>query len=197
VIAYDISNLAVLLVKKNISMRSLLRSVLRELGITNLRDTGYTNTAFDMHIEKPADLVMTDWSPGLDGMKLLRRLRIDEKSQDPCVPVIIISAYSEMSHVYEARDLGMTEYLAKPISASLVFSRIRSVIERRRLFVRDGSFFGPDRRRRKIEFDGTDRRDHGNYMKEDRRHTEEPFEPPEKRHGFPGHAAPEARSGDR
>lgn len=158
--AYDLSNLSVIVVEQHATMRSLMRTVLRELGIMGVRDTSNMDAAFEMHASAPADLIMTDWSPSLDGMALLHRLRNDEESPDPCVPVIVVTANTELSHVCTARDLGMTEYLAKPISASLIYSRIRSVIERRRLFIRSADFFGPDRRRRSIDFAGDERRTH-------------------------------------
>jgi len=53
-----------------------------------------------------------------------------------------------MNRVVEARDAGVHEFLAKPLSAKGLYSRIRSIIERPRPFVRAGQYFGPDRRRR-------------------------------------------------
>jgi DNA-binding response OmpR family regulator len=197
VTAYDLTNLDVLVVEQHATMRSLMRTVLRELGILGVRDTSDPMTAFDMHIQAPADLILTDWSPGLDGMDLLRRLRTEDESPDPCVPVIVVTANTELTHVCAARDLGMTEYLAKPISASLIYSRIRSVIERRRLFIRSTDFFGPDRRRRHVEFVGDERRTHANRDNEDRRKEDLPFDGPEKRQGYPGFVADEGRADDR
>ncbi len=43
-----------------------------------------------------------------------------------------------------------TEFLAKPISAKQLYMRLVSVIEGNRPFVRVNSFFGPDRRRRRV-----------------------------------------------
>jgi hypothetical protein len=53
--------------------------------------------------------------------------------------------------VEAARDAGVTEFLAKPITAHTLFSRIAEIVERPRAFVRCDSYFGPDRRRRAIE----------------------------------------------
>ena len=50
-----------------------------------------------------------------------------------------------------ARDAGVTEFLAKPITADNLFSRIAEIVERPRAFVRCDSYFGPDRRRRQAE----------------------------------------------
>ena len=48
----------------------------------------------------------------------------------------------------EARDAGVTEFLVKPVSAKALVDRLRTVIERQRMFVRAESYTGPDRRRR-------------------------------------------------
>ncbi len=62
--------------------------------------------------------------------------------------------------VIEARNAGVTEYVAKPITAKGLFLRIREVIERPRPFVDVGGYFGPDRRRRAVAIveDEEDRR---------------------------------------
>ena len=46
-----------------------------------------------------------------------------------------------------ARDAGVTEFLAKPITAHNLFARIAEIVERPRAFVRCDNYFGPDRRR--------------------------------------------------
>ena len=53
----------------------------------------------------------------------------------------------------------MNEFLAKPISAKLVYFRLRSIIDNPRPFVRAEEFFGPDRRRRALPVPGQDRRE--------------------------------------
>jgi two-component system, chemotaxis family, chemotaxis protein CheY len=155
---YDLHDLDVIVVEKHISMRHMFRSVLRELGIHRVRDTGDLDTAFDMMRDTPPDLILTDWSPNLDGLTFLRRIRDVDVSPDPFVPVIVVSANTGLDHICKARDFGMTEYLAKPVSAALIYSRIRSVIDHNRRFVHTNGFFGPDRRRRDMDINGTDRR---------------------------------------
>ena len=77
---------------------------------------------------------------------------------NPYVPVIVVTAHTEIHRVFMARDLGMTEFLAKPISAKLLYGRIRAVIENKRSFIKSADFFGPDRRRKSVEFEGEDKR---------------------------------------
>jgi two-component system chemotaxis response regulator CheY len=50
--------------------------------------------------------------------------------------------------VGEARDVGVTEFLSKPVTARGVIERITRVVDHPRSFVRSPNYFGPDRRRR-------------------------------------------------
>lgn len=167
---YDLSHLNIMLVEKHGYMRRLLRDVLRQLGIRDVRDCDNVTQAFEMFQERQADLVMTDWSPGLNGIELLKMLRDHDASPNPFVPVVVITANTEPRHIYTARDSGMTEFLAKPITAKRVYSRVCSVIEKRRMFISNEEFFGPDRRRlRKDSFGGENRRSNGNTNGPERR----------------------------
>ena len=58
------------------------------------------------------------------------------------------AGHTEAHRITYARDIGATEFLCKPISAKSLYSRIISIIENERQFVRSEDFFGPDRRRR-------------------------------------------------
>jgi DNA-binding response OmpR family regulator len=74
-------------------------------------------------------------------------VRNDEHSPNPFVPIIMITGHTEKYRVEAARDAGVTEFLAKPITAQNLFARIAEIVERPRAFVRCDNYFGPDRRR--------------------------------------------------
>jgi len=183
--SYNLHQLSVLVVEKHDTMRRILVGTLHAMGIRDIRQAKNPDDGFGLFCEAPADLVLTDWAPGLDGIGLLLKIRADEASPDPFVPVIVVSAHTELRHIYQARDAGMTEFLGKPFKAKLIYSRICSIIERHRVFIRNRSFFGPDRRRRRIRFDGPDRRRHVNRAGFDRCSMAVPFPGAERRQGYP------------
>ena len=157
---YDISALKILVLEKHILIRNLLTEVFREFGIPTVQSTADPVVAYEMFAEFPVDVILSDWCSGLDGMAFLNRMRKDPASANPFVPVIVITANTELKHVCTARDTGMTEFLAKPVSAKMIYSRIVSIIESTRPYVRCSQFFGPDRRRRAADgFIGQNRRD--------------------------------------
>ena len=159
--SHDLGELSVLFLEQHASMRSLMRTVLRELGITRIKEAADPAQAFDLFQKEDFDLILTDWTPTFDGLAFLGNIRNHEKSRNPYAPVIVVTAHAEIEQVHMARDAGMTEFLAKPISATRLHGRIRSALDGRRPFVKSRTFFGPDRRRRRMEFDGIDRRKNG------------------------------------
>ena len=77
-------------------------------------------------------------------------VRSGEDSPNPYVPIIMLTGHTELHRVCEARDAGVNEFLAKPISAKALYSRVASIIEFPRPFIRTKSYFGPCRRRRNL-----------------------------------------------
>ena len=155
---YDLSQISVLIVEKHPPMRTMLRQILHEFGIGNVYDASTPELGFEEFNESEPDLVLVDWAPDFDGLSLVRDIRTHEDSIFPQAPVIMVTAYNESNHIYEALDAGMTEYLSKPVSAKLLYLRIASVIDNKRRFIRANGFIGPDRRRRDHAFGGDDRR---------------------------------------
>ena len=126
--------------------------------MANEFSTGDPEIAFEMYMTNPVDIILSDWTHDLDGMAFLKKLRQDRVSHDPFVPVIVCTANTKMHHVKTAQDMGMTEFLAKPVSAKTIYSRICAVIESTRPFIRVSNFFGPDRRSRGDGYGGVERR---------------------------------------
>jgi len=143
----DLSGISVLIVECNPLLRTVFRQVLRELGVADVNAVGDIDAGFAAFELGNPDIILLDWCPNCDGLALLKRIRHDPKSANPFVPVIITSAYGEIAAVAQARDLGMSEYLAKPVSAQSLYERISLALANGRSFVRATAFFGPDRRR--------------------------------------------------
>lgn len=105
-------------------------------------------------------IVITDWAmEPMNGIELTHKIRTDPLSPNQFVPIILMTGYSEKIRVLQARDHGVTEFIAKPFNTRDLIARIESLIERPRKFVSAKTFFGPDRRRRKdVPYDGPPRR---------------------------------------
>src|SRR3546814_14906919 len=96
-------------------------------------------------------------------------------SPDRMMPVIMLTANSEVEYVMESRDKGVTEFLAKPFTADSMYRRLVSVIARPRDFVSVKCYFDPDSRRHKLPFEGPDRSNHKSERRTGRRVVGEPW----------------------
>ena len=144
---YDL--LKILLVDDNHYMRLLLSEILRAIGVTRIYEASDGAEALQMMREFPIDVVLTDLSmEPLDGIDFVRLVRNSPDSPNQMVPVIMITGHSTLARVHEARDAGVSEFLAKPLNARAVIERLSQVLETPRPFVRGEGYFGPDRRRR-------------------------------------------------
>jgi len=160
--AYDLEQLNILLIEDDASMCALIRDMLYAFGISNIQTAQEGSKAYAELRHFPADIVLTDWVvEPLDGIDFTRMVRTAPDSPNPFVPIIMLTAHSSMERVIQARDSGVNEFLAKPVTAKGLYSRIATVIERPRQFVRASEYFGPDRRRSVKEFMGMDRRSDG------------------------------------
>jgi CheY-like chemotaxis protein len=140
--------LKILLVDDNHHMRVLLTEILRAIGIRDVFEANDGAEALQIMRAYPIDIVMTDLAMApLDGLDFVRKVRNSPESPNPMVPIIMVTGHSTMRRVEEARDVGVTEFLSKPVTARGVIERITRVVERARPFVRSGQYFGPDRRR--------------------------------------------------
>jgi len=141
--------LKILLVDDNHHMRLLLGEILRALGVRQLYEASDGAQGLQMMKNHPVDIVMTDLSmQPMDGIDFVRLLRNSPDSPNQMCPVIMITGHSTMQRVNEARNAGVNEFLAKPLTARGVIERLDRVVEHPRPYVRTSDYFGPDRRRR-------------------------------------------------
>ena len=141
--------LKILLVDDNHHMRVLLTEILRAIGVREVFEANDGAEALQMIRTHQIDIIMSDLAmQPLDGIDFVRLLRNSPDSPNPMAPVIMITGHSTHKRVNEARDVGVNEFLSKPVTAKGVLDRITRVVENPRHFVRTEKYFGPDRRRR-------------------------------------------------
>jgi CheY-like chemotaxis protein len=152
--------LKALVVEDNSHMRTLLRSLLNALGTKHVFEATNGADAFGLLRDARPDLILTDLTmKPIDGIEFTRDVRTSPLSANPFVPIVMITGHTERARVTAARDAGVTEFLAKPITAQNLFLRVAEIVDRPRPFVRCGDYFGPDRRRhRDADYTGPWRR---------------------------------------
>ncbi len=158
---FQFNRLTVLIVEDTAPMQKLVTSVLETLGIGRVYTAIDGDQGFRVFCNEKPDIVITDWHMlPTGGIELVNRIRKNSSSPNKTVPIIMMTGYSAMPRVAEARDAGTTEFLVKPFSANDLARRIAHVINKPRDFIETSDYFGPDRRRKIADsFNGPYRRD--------------------------------------
>ncbi len=116
----------VLVVEDDKKIASFVRKGLEEQGyavdVCMDGDEGYAHATHKAYDAIVLDIML----PGRDGLSILRNLR-DQKNT---VPVILLTARSELNERVEGLNLGADDYLAKPFFVEELHARLEAVIRR-------------------------------------------------------------------
>ncbi len=78
------------------------------------------------------DVILLDvMMPGMDGLEVCRQLREDERLRQ--IPVILLTAKDDMDTRTRAMELGVSEFLTKPVNRRELFTRIDAQLHARSL----------------------------------------------------------------
>lgn len=112
---------------------AFLNKELVKLGFNNIAQFSDSVEAWEAFAEaqlsdNPFDLVMTDLNmPGLDGMEFVKQIKNDEMSKD--TKIMIVSADHDPLIIDEAMEIGVEEYLTKPINAEELKDKLEFVFK--------------------------------------------------------------------
>lgn len=186
--ARDYSGCNALVLDPVLGERRALRETLVNLGCVSVQDTSRTHEAWAALRQGAINTLFLDWSEEIDAIEFLNALRLGDNEMR-FIPVVVMSAFRRPEDAAAARDAGATEFLLRPFPPEAVNSRLASIMHHPRLFIANGTFFGPDRRRRRDVFKGMERRTHHNWREPDRRSASgagKKWTGPERRQGQPG-----------
>jgi CheY-like chemotaxis protein len=159
----DFNRLRFLVIDDNQHMRRILRTLLHSFGTREVYEAEDGAAGLEAFMHHIPDIVIADWAmPIFDGLELTQMIRQPGANGNPFVPIIMLTGHSEKKRVIAARDAGVTEFLAKPVSAKALYQRIMNIVVNPRPFIKTRSYFGPDRRRNlNLTYAGAERRKGG------------------------------------
>ena len=107
---------------------------LNQAACTYLNDSGYTakgclsaEAAYDAMYSQLYDLIISDiMMPGTDGFEFARSVR----SLNRTIPILFMSARDDLPAKQKGFDLGIDDYMVKPIDFSELLMRVRALLRR-------------------------------------------------------------------
>jgi CheY-like chemotaxis protein len=126
----DFSNLTILVIDDSQFVRRLLQEMLISFGVGKIFLTETAEQAFlrmDMNVP---DLIICDWQMHpVDGLAILRKLRLQSSGKFPRIPFIMLTGHSANDDVATAIGEGADSYIVKPFSAATLMSHLMKVIQ--------------------------------------------------------------------
>jgi len=123
-------NMNVLVVDDFLTMRRILKNILKQVGFKKMEEAEDGAQALDMikNADPVFDLIIADWNmPKMTGIELLKAIRADPELKH--LPVIMVTAEAQKSRVLEAVQAGVSNYIVKPFTAETVKTKLEQVFK--------------------------------------------------------------------
>ena len=143
----NLRNVTSLLVDSDHFTRGLVQQMLRGFGMDTPHFYDNGTDARDYLEHTQCDVVIMEAAlPDMPSADLIRWIRRTNKGQLRFVPIIVMSGYTQLRLVSQARDAGANIVIRKPVSPQALFDRLLWVARMPRPFIETGDYAGPDRR---------------------------------------------------
>lgn len=115
----------ILLIDDSKTMRNIQKSVLKQLGYTDLEEACDGQDALSKIDAFKPELCLVDWNmPVMDGLTFVKTFRQTDKT----TPLIMVTTEAEKSRVIEAIKAGVNNYVVKPFTPDLLSERISETL---------------------------------------------------------------------
>jgi two-component system chemotaxis response regulator CheY len=106
-------------------MRNIQKSVLTQLGHTDLMEACDGQDALSKVGAFKPELMLVDWNmPNMDGLSFVKAIRQTNKA----TPIIMVTTEAEKARVIEAIKAGVNNYVVKPFTPDLLSQRINETL---------------------------------------------------------------------
>lgn len=117
----------VMLVDDSKTIRRIQRSILEQLGYTEIEEACDGQDALSRVAAFQPNLILLDWNmPNMDGLTFLKAFR----AKDTSTPVIMVTTESDKTRVIEAIRAGVNNYVVKPFTPDILQQRLKETLEK-------------------------------------------------------------------
>jgi two-component system chemotaxis response regulator CheY len=121
------AKLNVSVVDDQLTIRSLVRTGLQQIGILNVREFPSAVEAWQSVQVQPPNVVISDFNmPGMDGLEFLRAIRAAPQMNNTAF--ILLTGRADKELVARAAQFGANNYLVKPFTVAVLKQKIEQVV---------------------------------------------------------------------
>lgn len=120
-------NINILIVDDYKTMLRIIRSLLTQIGFSNIDEAANGSMAVEKLKEKKYGLIISDWNmEPMTGLELLKNVRANESTKT--IPFIMVTAESKTDNVIAAKQAGVSNYIVKPFNSETLKAKLVSVL---------------------------------------------------------------------
>ena len=120
-------DLTVLVVDDFVTMRRIVRKILRDLEFENIIEAEDGSAAADVLKTTKVDLIVSDWNmPRMTGLDLLKHVRSTDNIKD--TPFLMITAEAQKENIVEAVKARVSNYIVKPFTAATLEEKLAKIV---------------------------------------------------------------------
>ena len=120
-------DLTVLVVDDFLTMRRIVRKILRDLEFQNILEAEDGTAAVDILKTHKVDLIVSDWNmPKMTGLELLKHVRANDKIKD--TPFLMVTAEAQKENIVEAVKAKVSNYIVKPFTAATLGEKLAKIL---------------------------------------------------------------------
>lgn len=120
----DATKATVLIVDDNSDNLDVLSGILKPFYKVKAAISGELALKIVATKNKPDIILLDIMMPGIDGYEVCKRIKADPTSTD--IPIIFVTAKTEVKDEQAGFELGAVDYITKPISVPIVLARVRA-----------------------------------------------------------------------
>jgi two-component system, chemotaxis family, chemotaxis protein CheY len=122
-------DLTILVVDDVMTMRRIVRNILRDLQFKNIIDAEDGAAAVRILETQKVDLIVSDWNmPIMSGLELLKWVRANGGTKD--VPFLMVTAEAQRDNIMEALKAKVSGYMVKPFTAQGLAEKLQKILPR-------------------------------------------------------------------
>ncbi|EDP75226.1 chemotaxis response regulator CheY [Hydrogenivirga sp. 128-5-R1-1] len=122
------TDIKILVVDDMSTMRRIIRTILNQLGYSNIEEAENGKQALAKLKKEKFDFVVTDWNmPEMDGLSLVKAIRSDDELKH--IPVLMVTAEAKKENVMEALKAGVNNYIVKPFTPEVLKEKMEKVFK--------------------------------------------------------------------
>ncbi len=122
-------DLTVLIVDDFLTMRRIVRKILRDLDFEDIIEAEDGSAALDILKRTKIDLIVSDWNmPRMTGLELLKEVRSTDSIKD--TPFLMVTAEAQKENIVEAVKARVSNYIVKPFTAAILEEKLAKILPR-------------------------------------------------------------------